>query len=236
MKLGEVLRVPLAHQIAERLRALIVDGTIEPGTPLLQEKVAAELGVSRTPLREAFRILEQDGLVRVAPRSGTVGVVRLTVDDATQLYQLREVIDGLSARLAAEHSLTSAQERQLKGYAQQIVRSVTPFNTSRFLHAHTAFHLGVANASGNQWMTQFDHLIRISSHMLYPILKSEPERMVASAAEHVAILDAIIAGDAERAEQLARSHVRLARSFWVPESGDRADRPSAALSPRGRKQ
>src|SRR5215212_4073666 len=109
LRLGEMRRVPLVQQIAEQLRALIIDGTIPPGTPLLQEKVAAELGVSRTPLREAFRILEQDGLVRVSRTTGTVEVIQLTPLDAAQLYQLREVIDGLAARLAASRHLEQAQ-------------------------------------------------------------------------------------------------------------------------------
>ena len=231
LALGEVWRVPLVRQVAERLRTLILDGTLQPGTPLLQEKVAAELGVSRTPLREAFRLLEQDGLVRVSPTTGTVQVIRLSPDDADQLYQLREVIDGLAARLAAERPLSVDQERALRDSVDRLVGAIRPFRTREFLEAHTAFHLGIATASGNAWLAQLEHLIRISSHMLYPILKNSGERMEASAAEHVAILDAIVAGDGDRAERLARDHIRQARAFWVPELGGQADTLSATAGP-----
>jgi GntR family transcriptional regulator, vanillate catabolism transcriptional regulator len=213
--LGEMHRVPLVQQIAERLRALILDGTIPAGTPLHQEKVASELGVSRTPLREAFRILEQDGLVRVSSRTGTVEVIQLTLQDAAQLYQLREVIDALAARLAAGQPLSPGLERELRQYAERMTHAVQPFDTREFLSAHTAFHLGVVQASGNTWMGQLDHVIRISSHMLHPVLRTKAERMAASASEHMAILNAIVAGQSELAEQLAREHIDRARSFWV---------------------
>jgi GntR family transcriptional regulator of vanillate catabolism len=218
LKLDEVKRAPLVQQIAEQLRALIIDGTIPPGTPLLQEKVAAELRVSRTPLREALRILEQDGLVRVARATGTVEVVRLTPEDVNHLYQLREVIDGLAARLAASQPMRPELQDELRQLADRIVWSVNPFNTREFLEVHTAFHLGVVAASRNTWMSQVDHLVRISSHMLYPVLRTGTERMAASAAEHVGILEAILDGQPELAEELARDHIRRARQFWLLET------------------
>lgn len=230
LKLGEVRRTPLVQQIAEQLRALIIDGTIPPGTPLLQEKVAAELGVSRTPLREAFRILEQDGLVQVTRATGTAEVVRLTARDAAHLYELREVIDGLAARLAASQPLSAGIKRDLRKYADQILVSVHPFNTREFLQAHTAFHLGIVKASGNGWMSQVDHLVRISSHMLYPVLKTGEERMALSAEEHTSILNAILAGDPEGAETLARAHIRRASQFWLVDTPSLTEHLSEASS------
>jgi GntR family transcriptional regulator of vanillate catabolism len=214
LKLGELQRTPLVTQIAERLRALIIDGTIPPGMPLHQAKVASQLGVSRTPLREALRILEQDGFVRIASATGTVEVVRLTAEDAVQLYELREVIDGLAARLAARRSLTAEAERELRQLVEQILRSVRPLDSRSFLQAHNAFHLAIMAASGNTWMSRVESIVRVSSHMLYSILQTGPERLLASADEHVAILDAIARGDEEGAEYLAREHIRRARAFW----------------------
>jgi GntR family transcriptional regulator of vanillate catabolism len=217
LKFGELQRTPLVMQVAERLRALIIDGTIPPGMPLHQVKVATQLGVSRTPLREALRILEQDGFVRIASATGTLEVVRLTAEDAVQLYELREVIDGLAARLAAHRSPSAEEERDLRQHAEQILRLVRPLDLRPFLKAHSAFHLGIIAASGNAWMSRVESIVRVSSHMLYSMLETGPERLLAAADEHVAILDAIARRDEDGAEYLAREHIRRARAFWPPD-------------------
>src|ERR1700728_4434439 len=91
----------MVDRITEDLRELILDNKIPPGGVLIQTEWAEKLQVSRTPLREAFRILEQDGLVQVSNGNRTIQVVRFSDGELRDLYQVREVIDGLAARLLA---------------------------------------------------------------------------------------------------------------------------------------
>ena len=94
-------RIRLVDEVAHEIRERIYKRHLEPGTPLRQEQLAAELGVSRTPLREALRLLEKEALVKVIPGKG----VRVAVVDYEELlaaYDVREVIDGLAARLTAQ--------------------------------------------------------------------------------------------------------------------------------------
>src|SRR4051794_34839107 len=106
-------RVRLVDQVTDRLRSMIVSGELLPGHPLLQIQLSERLGVSRTPLREAFRILERDGLVRVSNGNQTVEVTEMTPTEITEIYQIREALDGLAARLLASTGMTAEVEKSL---------------------------------------------------------------------------------------------------------------------------
>src|SRR5688572_27325927 len=110
----------LVDEVATRLRQLILTHQLPPGSKLLQSDLAERFGVSRTPLREAIRLLEYDGLVKVSNGNRTVEVVTLSGDDFMQLYQVREVIDGLAARLLARRGLTPAVDKALSKCVDQI--------------------------------------------------------------------------------------------------------------------
>src|SRR5690348_13675855 len=97
-----VPRARIVEEVLHRLRDAILSNRIPPGERLVQTELAEYFGVSRTPLREALRLLQRDGLVRVADGNGTVEVVRLSREDMIELYAIREVIDGLAARTMAE--------------------------------------------------------------------------------------------------------------------------------------
>ena len=210
-----VRKVRLVDQIVERLRDNIVDGTLLPGTALKQEQLAAQLGVSRTPLREAFRALEQDGLLRIIPSNNTVEVIRLSNHDIIELYQIREVIDGLATSLAASRVDQNADVlEELDGLIADL-QSVESFDTLQFIRAHNAFHAGIVRASGNRWLLQLLPIVSTSAQMLYPVLGGDPERVAESGAEHGAILEKIKAGDVEQARELAEQHIRNALEHWT---------------------
>src|SRR6516165_7232404 len=108
------LATRLADEVSHLLRDLILRGQLAPGTPLLQVQLAERLGVSRTPLREAFRILERDGLLRISNGNKTVEVIELDRQHLIETYQVREVIDGLAARLAAAHGLSERSANRME--------------------------------------------------------------------------------------------------------------------------
>ena len=99
--LNEINLTPLRDSIADSLRESIINGKIKPGERLLEPIVAKQLGVSRTPVREAFFQLESEGLVEVMPRRGAI-VSEISVNDANELYSVRAVLEGLAAKLASK--------------------------------------------------------------------------------------------------------------------------------------
>jgi DNA-binding GntR family transcriptional regulator len=205
----------LVDQVVEHLRLLILHGDIEPGESLKQEELAERLGVSRTPLREAFRILERDGLVEAGARTNTVRVVELSPQDAVDLYQVRGALDAVAARLAAERR--PANEAQVVGlarYVTEMADAMRPFDTRRYTDAHVAFHLGIVAASGNKRLQQLESVFRISAQMLYRRIGTNVERMERSNGEHREILTAISEGDPVTAERRAREHIERAIEAW----------------------
>jgi DNA-binding GntR family transcriptional regulator len=220
----ETARTPLATQVVDGLRDMVLSGRLPPGTKLIQDQVAAELNVSRTPLREAIRVLVSEGLLTSIPSSGTVRVVALSAVEVEQLYQVREFIDGLAARLCAARELPGDTAEQLKDSVDRLARASSPFDLNAFVAAHAQFHAAILRSCGNHWLMQMEPLVRISAQMLFRQFASSGERMKKSIQEHRAILKAILAGDPAKAEELARAHICAASEFWVPRM--QADQPS----------
>jgi GntR family transcriptional regulator of vanillate catabolism len=204
----------LVDQVTDQLRDLILSGAVAPGSPLRQEELAERFGISRTPLREAFRVLERDGLLRTSQTSNTAEVVTFDDRDVVELYQIREVIDPLAARLAAERTLDREQLARLRNLTKTMASAVRPLDTSKFLRPHVSFHLGIMDAAGNSRLLHLEPIVRISGQMLYRQIPQNPQRMTLSALEHKQILDAIAAGDPVEAEKLAGDHIRAALDAW----------------------
>lgn len=226
----------LADDVSHVLRDLILRGELAPGTPLLQVQLAERLGVSRTPLREAFRILERDGLLRISNGNKTVEVIELNRQHLIETYQVREVIDGLAARLAASHGLSDrAAERMERAIDRMEAASRASLDAAEYGDAHIDFHLAVLEAADNSRLEDFAQLTRFSAHMLLTRYIQQtygadaPEiiqRAICTGNEdHRAIFEAIRAGDAKGAERAASRHIHKTLKFVesVPDSGDAED-------------
>lgn len=218
-----VQRASVVEQVTTHLREAILDGTFAPGFRLRQEPIAADLGVSRTPVREAFRSLASEGLVNLG--NGTADVVALTDQDIVDYYEIREAVDGLASSLAAQRH-TRQDLVQLKKASDGMTAALTPFRPSQWLRWHAAFHLGILRASGNSRMDQLEILVKVSALMMFPRVAGHDERMLEATNEHIAILEAIERGDAEGAERAARDHIRAATHAWVSD----VETASSALS------
>lgn len=214
----------LADEVSHVLRDLILRGELAPGTPLLQVQLAERLGVSRTPLREAFRILERDGLLRISNGNKTVEVIQLSPQHLLETYQVREVIDGLAARLAAESGLSDrAAERMEHAIDRMEAASRSALDVAEYGDAHVDFHLAVLDASENSRLEDFAQLTRFSAHMLLtrflqqtfgPDSEEIIQQSICTGNEdHRAIFDAIRAGDVKGAERAASRHIRKTIKF-----------------------
>jgi GntR family transcriptional regulator of vanillate catabolism len=205
----------LVDGITQELRELILDHQVAPGTVLLQTEWAEKLQVSRTPLREAFRILEQDGLVEVSNGNRTVRVVDFSGPELRDLLQVREVVDGLAAKLLATRGMSADVEDTLVNHLEAMEESSNPFEPAVWFAAHLGFHLHIAESCGNSRMSQQLGLIKITSFALRFYLSSltaggeELEQFLDVAARHHrTIYDAIRSGNGDLAEMAASQYIR----------------------------
>jgi GntR family transcriptional regulator of vanillate catabolism len=214
----------LVDNVVLTLREMIISGDLLPGTQLLQIDLAEKLGVSRTPLREAFRILEHDGLIRTANNNRTVEVVAITTEELSQMYELREVIDGLAARLLSSSTPPPAVMEQLQEKLEIMREASHPYDPARRTQAHTEFHSLIAEHAGNPKLLPFVPMVRTSSAALYlPFINnphaktlvdngklvSHEELFERTDRDHTEILEAIASGNPKRAESVARRHIRV---------------------------
>jgi GntR family transcriptional regulator of vanillate catabolism len=206
-------RSRLVDSVVDQLRNRILTGALPPGQTLRQIELSERLGISRTPLREAFRILEHEGFVRSSNGNKTLEVVDLGIPDMIEYYEIREVIDGLAARLAAQREQDPSDLEDLSDILDQM--NVAPdFAHRATLHAD--FHAGIAELSGNRHVIAQLPMIRLTAQMLSRKLASlagaespvTPELLEEGEHDHREILAAIAAHDAPGAESKARRHIR----------------------------
>jgi DNA-binding GntR family transcriptional regulator len=220
-----IKNVRLVDEATRLIRELILTGKLPPGAQLRQEDLAQQLTISRTPLREALMKLEQEGLIAVLPRRG-FRVVELKLAEAIELYELREMLDGLAARLAAER-VTAEGLRRLKYLIDKMDECVNADNPDDWLTYHGAFHEEILRASGNSRLMGLIANIRLTIQRFHPLLLTSKNRLNKAFREHEAIFRAIQAHDPTRAERVARAHIENAKNLVVKISGQ-ATRPFRA--------
>lgn len=196
----------LLDEIAQALRESIYAGHYAPGTILRQEQIAAEFGVSRTPLREALRVLERDGLIVYLPGRG-VRVASVDLPHLLDAYAVREVIDGVAARFAAER----ADEAAIAGLQALIEHQrsiIEPWDPKAYTQSNVDFHLAVMAAGNNASLDGFVPLLRMTSQVFAPFFALSAARARDAIEEHSLIVEAIGRKDGASAEELARRHIR----------------------------
>lgn len=202
---GSSARVPLVDEIASVLRERIYTHRYPTGSWLRQEQLSAELGVSRTPLREAFRLLEQEGLVQVKASQGAQ-VVSGDLDTLLEAYELRAVVDGLAARLAAERG-DPQRGRHLRQAIRLQQAAVEPWQPQDYTQFNVDFHEQIMHLSGNSFVLSQVPILRMTAQVFAPVALVRPAHASRAIEEHTAIADAIEAGDGQAAERLARAHI-----------------------------
>jgi len=182
---------------------MITRGELKPGDRLVEDHLAEQLGVSRNPVREAIRALENTGLVEVRPRKGAY-VSSFDLDDVRKLLQLRALLETYAAELAAENGdadglarLTEVLEdgRAASG-ANDLVRAA---------ECHQAFHVTVERMAGNPYLGQTVGPLRHQTELVFSVLS--PDRGAMSWVEHQRVRDAIAAGDAASAREATLAHM-----------------------------
>jgi DNA-binding GntR family transcriptional regulator len=222
-----VLRSGLHEQAAERLRDMIVRGDLAPGAPLVEVELSAALGISRTPVREALKLLAQHGLVELRQnRSPCVRAMR--PDEIRELFEALGGLERLAAELAAIR-ITASELRRLRDLQDEIEREHEVGRREAYFIANRTIHRTIVLAARNAPLAEMHAaLLSRAEQVRYFALRLE-DRWEQSIAEHREILDALAARDAARAGELLAEHVGhtadvVASAF--PESSRTA--PSAA--------
>lgn len=195
--------------VTDALREAILIGTIPASSWLREEDLAAELQVSRTPVREAIRRLSSEGLAVRVPNQGAQ-VAPMTLEDVLAVYAVRENLEGLAARLAAQRSSDGLRMRLLQVH-QEFVAATASGDVAAMAEANIAFHRAIREASGNPYLERFLTLVEHSVRRFGRSTFEASERMEATVAEHEAIMHAIVTGSPDEAEGQAREHMRRAR-------------------------
>jgi len=189
------------------IKNLILNGTYEPGKRLQYDEVAKELGISNTPLKEAFLKLEREGFVEVIARKGTY-VRKLTKADVIEAYQIREVLEGLSARLATQRATPEAI-RRLKNNLKRLMESIKREDAHESIRLDIEFHEEIAKiANSKKLMHIFQHymLTNIFAISGFQNLYLNIGRKAINS--HQALINAVEEKNCEKAETVMREQMR----------------------------
>lgn len=197
---------PLVDEIAGVLRERIIEGRYAAEAPLSQRALAKELSVARGVVGEALRMLRREGLVYIAQVGGITRVAAAPRWVFLSACDVREMIDGLAARLAAGHAGPAIHARCEAALGDQRV-AVNSGDRLRYMRANVAFHAAVIDGSDNPVLRGHMWLVRSTSRGAVLL---GPERMRQEIREHEAILAAVSRGEPDQAERAARAHVRAA--------------------------
>ncbi|MEW6654189.1 MAG: GntR family transcriptional regulator [Bacteroidota bacterium] len=202
---------PLRDRIVSSIRDSIIEGKIKPGERLMEPEVANMMGVSRTPLREAFLQLESEGFVKVIPRKGAV-VTNTSLKDAEETYLIKGALEGIAARLAAEKIADSDLEElfELNFKMGQIAQSAEK-DYKAFLELNARFHQKIYESSGNEKLIKNINLLRNQTLRYNFIFLSILSRLDESVEEHFQILNALKERNIDEIEKLVKNHSETAR-------------------------
>ncbi|MBE3636740.1 GntR family transcriptional regulator [Mangrovicoccus algicola] len=192
----------------QRLIGDIRSGALAPGARLREVELARRLGLSRTPVREALRLLESEGLVAHLPRQGAT-VRQLDYAEVAELYEMRSVLEGTAARLAARIA-SEVELEELEVLQAGVEAALGGGDDRASSEANRRFHAALHDAARNRFLTGAIRGLERTMLILGPTTLGDPERQQGAAAEHRAILAALQARDGAAAEAAMQAHIRNA--------------------------
>jgi DNA-binding GntR family transcriptional regulator len=219
--------LPLRELVHERLQEMLIDRALAPGDHLVEERLAAQLGVSRGPVREALQRLHRDGWITLRPRYGAF-VNQPTMEQVDEFFEARELVEQSAARLAAQRCTpedAAALVRICDEADEDLARGATP----REMGAHTArFHRRVVECARNHILLEFGEQLSHRSRWFFaPIVAT-----IAAQAwiEHREVAELIAAGNADAAALAMHVHITMSRDAYLGTLG--SDRAHPAPAPR----
>lgn len=198
-------REPLAHQAAAHLRSLIIRGEMLPGSRIPERELSERMKVSRTPLREALKLLERDGLIEISQNRGA-RVMSFTVEEARELFEVIAGMESLAAQLAAER-ITDDDLAQLEALHAEMLEHFRNRDKDPYFDVNSRIHDLVVDLSGNGILraTHAGLMLRARRGRYMAIMK--PARWSESVAEHESLMEALRKRDPEAARRVWQQHL-----------------------------
>ncbi|MCI5517043.1 MAG: GntR family transcriptional regulator [Roseburia sp.] len=197
--------LPLRDVVFNTLREAILKGELKPGERLMELQLAAKLGVSRTPIREAIRMLEQEGLAVTIPRKGAE-VARMTEKDMEDVLEIREALDELAAKIACTR-MTEDQLKQLETIKETFVESTRSHDVKRIAEADVSFHDVIYEATGNPKLVSMLNNLREQIYRYRVEYLKEEKNYPTLIGEHEAIVEALCARNQNEVVRAMHTHI-----------------------------
>lgn len=198
----------------EALERMILSGELAPGERLNELALAARLGVSRGPLREALRGLKQEGLVAGDAGQRGMSVRRLDATELAELYDARALLQGFTCALAARRARPE-QVQELRAQLDALEQALRAGDTALYYRLNLEFHETMLRAAAHRRGAAMYRALLKESHPLRRLMLETPENRDASHLEHRRMVDAIAGGDAEAARQAGEAHVLSGKARWL---------------------
>jgi DNA-binding GntR family transcriptional regulator len=203
----------LREKILENIRDSIVSGTLKAGSRVSEPELADQYGISRTPIREAFRQLESEGYLTVIPRRGAI-VSEFTPKDIEEFYAIKSIMEGYAARRACER-LSSKDLDRLQAINNKLADLAGHGDIKHFFKIHSEFHELFIKAADNEKLHELIAGLVTKFQRLRFTSLSLPGRMAVSVQEHEKIIDAFRKKDADLAEALVRKNAEYGGSVLM---------------------
>ena len=197
--------LPLRDVVFNTLREAILKGDLKPGERLMELQLASKLGVSRTPIREAIRMLEQEGLAVTTPRKGAE-VAKMTLKDMEDVLEIRDALDELAVRIACQ-KISDEQLRQLEDMKELFEKSTQTGNVKKIAEADVTFHDVIYEATGNPKLVTLLNNLREQVYRYRVEYIKDPKNYPTLIAEHEAILESLKNRDVKNEVEAMHVHV-----------------------------
>ena len=207
---GSLAQIPggtLAERLRQQLEGAIAAGHLEPGSRLDEQEIAQRFGVSRTPVREAFRLMAANNLVELRGRQGAT-VRAIKPEALIEMFQVMAELEGLCARLAARR-VSQAWREKISEIHQRLIAAGKASDIDLFYDINQDFHEAIYEASRNAFLADQTRKLRNQVAAYRRRVTRMPNRIADTVREHEAVMEAILAHDPERAHSTMRDHVNL---------------------------
>lgn len=205
----------ISESITKFLRRSILSGRLKPGQKINEREIADNLGVSRSPIREALRVVAKEGLIKIEPHKGAV-VSEISRKELLEIFEVREMIELYAVDLIKSHAITGYED--VKKSLELDLEELNQLDIHEYLSRVTKFHQALVKTCGNRLLYQFYKELCISLERYQLLAATIPQRMEASIGEHRSVLEALAKGKFKVAKDLLKAHLEALKLKIIEES------------------
>lgn len=219
-----ITRTSLHHELVGRLQTLIINADLEPGSKVPEKLLCDQFGVSRTPLREALKVLASDGLVRLEPNRGA-WVTRVTIEEVEEVFPVLGALEALSGELACQN-ITDAEIDAVSDLHAQMIQSYKDRDLDAYFSINQKIHRAILIAAGNGTLTSSCQALSLRMQRARYLANMTQGRWQEAVQEHERILEFLIARDGPNLARTLMGHMnskRLSVVRWLQSEGATKD-------------